>query len=384
MGQILTQLVNLINEEMVHCLSGLVAPYRGNPIYEERVLGSIIFVLFVFYRVPLELDSSQSAQFADISSSNLRGSNAIFFVETNPNTTKLNGRLLCAVERASQVYPLRKIVIVLNVPKVPRISKIPRFLASLANVQILQVDVSKFVEGTLVEHLWASGQVQGSRWFLSNLSNLLRFLLIYEYGGMYLDQDVLCLKRVPDALSNFVGLVEPKRVASGIFQLESNHPVTNLSLGQLFCSNILTNKVHHREDYCVQPRASLPFKMICAAFSTVLVLSLVIHANFALYVPGTEGQLQWRSPIKAALYDFDPDSLNPNKRGFRSTDLIASNDPDLVEYSTEDLYRLASILEAIQKTGTLPNISNGDEMALHEIVSRVVARANHRRDVHHK
>eukprot|EP00095_Tigriopus_kingsejongensis_P007780 maker-scaffold1456_size40526-snap-gene-0.9 protein:Tk07780 transcript:maker-scaffold1456_size40526-snap-gene-0.9-mRNA-1 annotation:"d-aspartate oxidase-like" len=36
MGQILTQLVNLINEEMVHCLSSLVAPYRGNPINEER------------------------------------------------------------------------------------------------------------------------------------------------------------------------------------------------------------------------------------------------------------------------------------------------------------------------------------------------------------
>eukprot|EP00095_Tigriopus_kingsejongensis_P009714 maker-scaffold115_size343722-snap-gene-2.22 protein:Tk09714 transcript:maker-scaffold115_size343722-snap-gene-2.22-mRNA-1 annotation:"u3 small nucleolar rna-associated protein 15 homolog" len=27
---------NLINEEMIHCLSGLVAPYRGNPINEER------------------------------------------------------------------------------------------------------------------------------------------------------------------------------------------------------------------------------------------------------------------------------------------------------------------------------------------------------------
>eukprot|EP00095_Tigriopus_kingsejongensis_P003247 snap_masked-scaffold69_size418775-processed-gene-0.4 protein:Tk03247 transcript:snap_masked-scaffold69_size418775-processed-gene-0.4-mRNA-1 annotation:"Peritrophin-1" len=36
MGQILTQLVNLTNEEMVHCLSGLVTPYRGNPINEER------------------------------------------------------------------------------------------------------------------------------------------------------------------------------------------------------------------------------------------------------------------------------------------------------------------------------------------------------------
>eukprot|EP00095_Tigriopus_kingsejongensis_P009000 maker-scaffold963_size76285-snap-gene-0.15 protein:Tk09000 transcript:maker-scaffold963_size76285-snap-gene-0.15-mRNA-1 annotation:"af461035_1collagenolytic serine protease" len=36
MGQILTQLVDLINEEMVHCLSGLVAPYGGNPINEER------------------------------------------------------------------------------------------------------------------------------------------------------------------------------------------------------------------------------------------------------------------------------------------------------------------------------------------------------------
>ena len=54
----------------------------------------------------------------------------------------------------------------------------------------------------------------------------LRYLLLYQFGGVYLDTDVILLKRLP-SIDNFVSVeFKPKNhLAAGLIKFEAGHPV---------------------------------------------------------------------------------------------------------------------------------------------------------------
>ena len=90
------------------------------------------------------------------------------------------------------------------------------------NIQIALYDIwfSNFI----------SGRITNSRFYLSHCSDMLRFLLVYKFGGVYFDQDIISLKRIPDDLENF--LVEERwdMFASAVFGMNKGHPVLRTTL----------------------------------------------------------------------------------------------------------------------------------------------------------
>lgn len=78
-----------------------------------------------------------------------------------------------------------------------------------------------------MEGLWRSGQLTSSRFYLSHCSDMLRFLLIHKFGGIYFDQDVLSLKPIPGELSDRNFLVEERDdiLASAVFKMDRGHPI---------------------------------------------------------------------------------------------------------------------------------------------------------------
>lgn len=155
---------------------------------------------------------------------------AIFFIETNSSEIELKPRLTCAIERVAKVYPKRPIIVILNQQ---RSQCVPAFLSQLPNVHFRSIEIDHFVQGSAVEALWKSGKVKSSIWSLSNISNLLRFLVVFKFGGLYLDHDVIALKPMPENETNFICLVRPDRVASAIFQLNKGHPLLKLTLERM-------------------------------------------------------------------------------------------------------------------------------------------------------
>ncbi|TRY69198.1 hypothetical protein TCAL_16517 [Tigriopus californicus] len=103
--------------------------------------------------------------------------------------------------------------------------------------------------------------------------------------------------------------------------------------------------------------------MIVALLASFILLTWVVQPSESLYVPHG-------SPIIQALHSESP-SLELDTRFLRSMESPDVNDPDLANFSTEDLYRLALILEQIRKTGMMPEISAEDERALQDLMSRV-------------
>lgn len=70
-----------------------------------------------------------------------------------------------------------------------------------------------------------------------NISNLLRILTLYRYGGIYFDMDVIVLRSFEDESPNFMGAETSTSLGNSVIGLESNgfgHEVAGLILIQFY------------------------------------------------------------------------------------------------------------------------------------------------------
>jgi hypothetical protein len=55
------------------------------------------------------------------------------------------------------------------------------------NIHLIRDDFSKIIRDTPVEALWYSGLILESKFVLSHVSDIIRFALLYKWGGAYFD-----------------------------------------------------------------------------------------------------------------------------------------------------------------------------------------------------
>ncbi|XP_017883751.2 lactosylceramide 4-alpha-galactosyltransferase-like, partial [Ceratina calcarata] len=120
----------------------------------------------------------------------------IFFIETSGITKgdlMLKSRQGCAVESAARMNPNMTVYLLLvSRSKVPNQStKFFDQLESYPNVRIRCVYLDKYMENTPLEKWYKRGVWKESQWPISHMSDVLRYLTLWKYGGIYLDLDVV-------------------------------------------------------------------------------------------------------------------------------------------------------------------------------------------------
>lgn len=78
-------------------------------------------------------------------------------------------------------------------------------LRSYANIHFLNINLDTFVEGTPAEGFYRSGKLFPSKYFMEHMSDFLRLLVLYKYGGIYLDLDAIVQKNLDELPANFLG-----------------------------------------------------------------------------------------------------------------------------------------------------------------------------------
>ena len=75
------------------------------------------------------------------------------------------------------------------------------------NIHAKYINIETFLEETVLHRLWKDDRVQTSDYAISHLSDVLRYALIFKFGGTYVDTDVIFLKPLPEeeSLPNFIG-----------------------------------------------------------------------------------------------------------------------------------------------------------------------------------
>ena len=83
-------------------------------------------------------------------------------------------------------------LLVLSPAKFSNASKlIVEQLLSYENVRIRRIFMEDYVKKTPLEDWYASGILRASKWPKSHMSDILRYLTLWKFGGIYLDLDVV-------------------------------------------------------------------------------------------------------------------------------------------------------------------------------------------------
>ncbi|XP_017881402.1 lactosylceramide 4-alpha-galactosyltransferase-like [Ceratina calcarata] len=119
----------------------------------------------------------------------------------------LNVRQACAVESAAKMNPNMNVYLLL-VSHSTNANQTRKFfdqLENYPNVRIRRVYLNKYMKDTPLEKWYEEGAWNKSHWPMSHMSDALRYLTLWRYGGIYLDLDVVVTTCLED-LTNFAGI----------------------------------------------------------------------------------------------------------------------------------------------------------------------------------
>ncbi|XP_016969662.2 lactosylceramide 4-alpha-galactosyltransferase [Drosophila rhopaloa] len=171
-----------------------------------------------------------------------RRGQTIFFHETTNfqkdekvRLIQLTAREACAIESAALHNP-RLTVFVLFAGATHRKSSndsLVKALSKYKNIRLRHLNVWSYAAGTPIEKWLKNGKLFKSKFLFPHVSDLLRYVTLYKYGGLYLDLDVVVQRSLEKMPPNFTGAESNKNLACGVMKMSSTglgHKIATLCL----------------------------------------------------------------------------------------------------------------------------------------------------------
>ncbi|XP_031639230.1 lactosylceramide 4-alpha-galactosyltransferase-like [Contarinia nasturtii] len=155
--------------------------------------------------------------------------NSIFFHETSCNPTgsaKLNAKQACAIESAARLNPNRDIFVIFASPVgINDHENLPPYIDTLwkyENIHFRNMNLWQYSMDTPVEDWSKTNKLFQSNYLYEHMSDYLRALTLYKFGGFYLDLDVVVQKNFDDLGEDFVVDDWGTVLATSIIHLKNN------------------------------------------------------------------------------------------------------------------------------------------------------------------
>ncbi|XP_042859246.1 lactosylceramide 4-alpha-galactosyltransferase-like [Penaeus japonicus] len=151
--------------------------------------------------------------------------NNVFLVESACKSTPTY-RAWCAVESFARENPKAEVWYVMTTSAVNNTNGLPgRLLDHYPNLHVVSADLDMVFNNTLLEEFFTSGAwYRNTPWPMIQISDLLRVLLVWRYGGFYSDTDTVCLKSI-SPLKNVIvtSTGDRNHIANGVFHFTNRH-----------------------------------------------------------------------------------------------------------------------------------------------------------------
>ncbi|XP_068229106.1 lactosylceramide 4-alpha-galactosyltransferase-like [Palaemon carinicauda] len=172
--------------------------------------------------------------------------------------TWLSPRMLCSLESAARAHPDIPVTLLMTSPVVRETALLQALKTNFPNLQLLQLNVDLLFKGSILAFWYKERMWEKSRWPKSHFNDILRWLILRKYGGIYLDLDVVILRSL-SSLPNCTGLESDKWVAAGVLKFSPEHSVIEGCIeriaehfdGTVWGANgpeLLTEVLHHTCD----------------------------------------------------------------------------------------------------------------------------------------
>ena len=91
---------------------------------------------------------------------------------------------------------MAQIIILINTDS--RLESLPEYFEDrFKNVIFARVNFAKLVANTPLAEIWSKGAITTTGFYLNNISDVLRVIVVWRFGGTYLDSDIISVKPVP-------------------------------------------------------------------------------------------------------------------------------------------------------------------------------------------
>ncbi|KAG8445552.1 hypothetical protein GDO86_010357 [Hymenochirus boettgeri] len=153
--------------------------------------------------------------------------NGIMFIETT-DRMKPSPLVLCAVESAARVYSNRSVVYFMKglpdmhgVNEESEAKKIFPTLSSFDNVYFSPLRMEDIFTGTPLLPWYKKVDPKREPYWTHVSADGCRLALIWKYGGIYMDTDIISMRPIPDV--NFLAAQSSKFSSNGVFGLSTHH-----------------------------------------------------------------------------------------------------------------------------------------------------------------
>ena len=151
------------------------------------------------------------------------GGDRAFFHETS-GLKSLDERQACAVESLAFLNPNLTINLLMT-GEIDLKTETMRALGNYENIRISRIFLGDYFSGTPLEHWYFCTTWNYGPYAVSHLSDALRFLSLYKFGGYYFDLDVIMLQPVTKYRNFIVADQGLEYMAAGAFHTDYQHPV---------------------------------------------------------------------------------------------------------------------------------------------------------------
>merc|ERR1712071_511545 len=113
-------------------------------------------------------------------------------------------------------------------------------LRSYTNVRITAINLDNYFLDTALEQWYFCSRWRNGQFAVSHLSDALRFLTLWKYGGYYFDLDFVMLKPMA-GYRNFIGAESELFLGAGALHVDYRHPLMQLAVQEF--------RDHYRRNY---------------------------------------------------------------------------------------------------------------------------------------
>ncbi|XP_013172035.1 PREDICTED: lactosylceramide 4-alpha-galactosyltransferase-like isoform X2 [Papilio xuthus] len=219
---------------------------------------------------------------------------SIFFMETSCRRN-LTSRDLCAIESAARAHPDYRINVLFAAPISAELLGQFSLRQKFENVRFARIHIDEYSKNTPVQELVWSGGLYKSHWRVEHASDLLRYLTLYKFGGIYLDLDVVVAKRLDTLAANWAARESEFYVGSSAiaFSLDS----VGRSIAEAAISDLQNNFRHDLWSHNGPGVITRVLKMRCNTTDITLMNSKICQ-GFEVYGPELFYPINWQNGRK--------------------------------------------------------------------------------------
>lgn len=159
-------------------------------------------------------------------------------------------RQACAIESAARLNPNRdvfvlfavKVGIAPNEPTSPTLNALRRY----KNIHFRTLDLYSYANDTPAQEWLSMDKLFLSKYLVSHVSDYLRFLTLYKFGGLYFDLDVIIQTNFDNFPANFAGAEHQNATSVGALGFESEgmgHRIVEMIVRSVCLFKYLTTKL---------------------------------------------------------------------------------------------------------------------------------------------